>query len=49
VREDDFNCPAEHKDRCVYADFANGNHNLFFETDDAFVSRRIGDGDTVNG
>jgi hypothetical protein len=49
AREDDFNCPEPH-DRCLYADFANSNHNLYFPPgDQTFVSKRVGDGEVVQG
>jgi len=47
AREDDFNCPEPH-DRCLYADFANSNHNLYFPLgDQGFTSKRVGDGEVV--
>eukprot|EP00241_Pyramimonas_parkeae_P000849 CAMPEP_0114234288 /NCGR_PEP_ID=MMETSP0058-20121206/5632_1 /TAXON_ID=36894 /ORGANISM="Pyramimonas parkeae, CCMP726" /LENGTH=558 /DNA_ID=CAMNT_0001345963 /DNA_START=47 /DNA_END=1723 /DNA_ORIENTATION=- len=49
VRHDDFNCPDNLKDRCVYADFANSNHNLVFQDAFSFVSKRLGDGEIVKG
>ena len=37
-------------DRCLYADFANSNHNLYFPPgDQTFVSKRVGDGEVVQG
>jgi len=49
VRLDEFNCPEDKRDRCVFADFANSSHNLLFDSETTFISKRVGDGEIVKG
>ncbi|KAK3252117.1 hypothetical protein CYMTET_29069 [Cymbomonas tetramitiformis] len=50
VKARSFSCDVDEPEKfCLFADFSNSLHNVYFNSTSEFTSRRIGDGETVKG